>query len=158
MSMFMTEPEVKNIDVHVEQMLDWAQANQAEAEQLSYDAVRLLSCTENRLEKVKNQGFYKRCWSRFNGDAASAERANTGDMIQMQKMSLRYINMLQEQQMMMAHSMLSIKNNLFSLAVKEEETRSLVTFLANNTLNRFKKLEHRVDQLEVTTSLQGWLL
>ena len=66
--------------------------------------------------------------------------------------------MLQEQQMMMAHSMLSIKNNLFSLAVKEEETRSLVTFLANNTLNRFKKLEHRVDQLEVTTSLQGWLL
>lgn len=158
MSMHMTEPEVKNVDAHVEQMLDWAQANQADAEQLSYDAVRLLSCTEDRLEKAKNQGFYKRCWSRFNGDAASAERANSGDMIQMQKMSLRYINMLQEQQLMMAHSMLSIKNNLFSLAVKEEETRSLVTLLANNTLNRFKKLEHRVDQLEVTTSLQGWLL
>ncbi|MDL2216201.1 hypothetical protein LJB81_00540 [Desulfovibrio sp. OttesenSCG-928-M14] len=158
MSLTMTTTEIKTIDSKVEQMLDWASSRQAEAEQLSFDAVRLLSCTSDRLDKTKNQGFFKRCWNRFNGDADAAERANTGDLIQMQKISLRYINMLQEQQLMLAHSMLSLKNNLYSLAVKEEETRHLVALLAKNTLERFEKLEHRVDQLEISTNLQGWLL
>ncbi len=158
MTLAMTTIEVKTIDSKVEQMLDWAKSRKAEAEQLSLDAVRLLSCTSDRLEKTRNQGFFKRCWSRFNGDAAAAERANTGDLIQMQKTSLRYINMLQEQQLVMAHSMLSLKNNLYSLAVKEEETRKLVGLLAQKTLEHFEKLEHRVDQLEISTTLQGWLL
>ena len=158
MSLAMTASEQKNVDKHIEGMLDWASTRHSEAEQLSLDAVRLLSCTSDRLEKTKNQGFFKRCWSRFNGDAGSAERANTADMIQMQKMSFRYINMLQEQQLVMAHSMLSLKNHLYSLAVKEEETRNLIALLAKNTLERFSKLEHRVDQLEISTNLQGWLL
>lgn len=158
MTLSMTTAEEKTIDSKVEQMLDWAKSRQAEAEQLSLDAVRLLSCTGDRLEKTKDQAFFRRCWSRFNGDAAAAERANTGDLIQMQKTSLRYINMLQEQQLVMAHSLLSLKNNLYSLAVKEEETKNLVSLLAQNTLRRFESLENRVDQLEISTTLHGWLI
>ena len=86
------------------------------------------------------------------------ERANTADLIQMQKASLRYINMLQEQQMMTAHSLLTLKNNLVTLAIKEEETRNLVGLLAERTLQRFQDLEKRVDQLEISQNLQGWLL
>ncbi|WP_279059856.1 hypothetical protein [Bilophila wadsworthia] len=86
------------------------------------------------------------------------ERANTADLIQMQKASLRYINMLQEQQMMTAHSLLTLKNNLVTLAIKEEETRNLVGLLAERTLQRFQDLETREDQLEISQNLQGWLL
>lgn len=157
-SLVMSTAEEKEIDHKVEGMLDWAKTRQYEAEQLAMDAARLLSCTSERMDTVSRQGFFRRCWGRFSGETAAAERANTGDLIQMQKISLRYINMLQEQQLMLAHSMLTLKNNLLSLAVKEEETRKLVGLLAQRTLERFEKLEHRVDQLEISNNLQGWLL
>jgi hypothetical protein len=158
MSLVMSETEIKSVDSQVEKMLDWAKSRQCEAEQLAMDASRLLACTDDRMDRLTKQGFFKRCWSRFSGAAAEAERANTGDLIQMQKVSLRYINMLQEQHLMLAHSMLSLKNNLLSLAIREEETRQLVALLAKRTLERFEKLESRVDQLEISSNLQRWLL
>jgi hypothetical protein len=66
--------------------------------------------------------------------------------------------MLQEQQLLMAHSMLTLKNNLLALAIKEEETRKLITLLAESTQKRFEQLENRVDQLEISSNLQGWVL
>lgn len=158
MPLAMTEKEASTVDSKVEQMLDWAKGKQAEAEQLAFDSARLMSCTGERMDRLASQGFFKRCWTRFNGEAGSMERANTRDLMQMQKTSLRYINMLQEQQLIMAHSMISLKNNLLTLAVKEEETRNLVALLAQKTLERFKNLESRVDHLEISTNLQGWLL
>ncbi len=158
MSLIMNEAEVKQIDSKVEQMMDWAKARQAEAEQLALDSARLISCTSERMERLSNQGFFKRCWSRFTGEAGGMERANASDLSQMQKMAFSYINMLQEQELLMAHSMLALKNNLLSLSIKEEETRNLVGILAQRTLDRFEKLESRVEQLEISTNLQGWLL
>lgn len=154
----MTQTEEKTIDSQIEQMMDWAKTRSAEAEQLALDSARLMACTTDRVDRLKNQGFFKRCWNRFSGKAGEMERANTNDLIQMQKMAFRYVNMLQEQQLLMAHSLLSLKNNLISLAVKEEETRNLIGMLAQRTLERFEKLENRVDQLEISTNLQGWLL
>lgn len=158
MSLIMSEHEVKQIDSKVEQMMDWAKTRQAEAEQLALDSARLISCTTERMDRLSNQGFFKRCWNRFTGDAGGMERANVNDLVQMQKMAFSYINMLQEQELLMTHSMLALKNNLLSLAIKEEETRNLVGILAQRTLERFEKLESRVEQLEISTNLQGWLL
>lgn len=157
-SLAMTKAEEKSIDFQVEQMMDWAKTRSAEAEQLALDSARLMACTTDRVDRLKNQGFFKRCWNRLSGKAGEMERANTNDIIQMQKTAFRYVNMLQEQQLLMAHSLLSLKNNLVSLAVKEEETRNLVTMLAQRTLERFEKLEHRVGQIEISTNLQAWLL
>lgn len=154
----MTATEEKAIDSQIEQMMDWAKTRSAEAEQLALDSARLMACTTDRVDRLKNQGFFKRCWNRFSGKAGEMERANTNDIIQMQKIAFRYVNMLQEQQLLMAHSLLSLKNNLISLAVKEEETRNLIGMLAQRTLERFEKLENRVDQLEISANLQGWLL
>ncbi|MBD5641820.1 MAG: hypothetical protein HDQ91_05320, partial [Desulfovibrio sp.] len=154
----MTGAEEEALDAKVSQMLDWARTRQAEAEQLALDSARLMACTTDRLDRMKNQGFFRRCWSRFSGEAGAMERANINDVVRMQKTAFRYVNMLQEQQLLMAHSLLSLKNNLNSLAVREEETRNLITMLAQRTLERFESLESRVDQLEISTSLQGWLL
>lgn len=154
----MSDAEVRTIDSKVEQMMDWAKARQAEAEQLALDSARLMACTTDRLDRLQKQNFFMRCWNRFNGDAAAAERANANDVIQMQKTAFRYVNMLQEQQLLMAHSLLSLKNNLISLAIEEKETRDLIANLAQRTLERFQALETRVDQLEISTNLQGWLL
>jgi hypothetical protein len=153
----MTEQEIKAIDSKAEQMLDWAKTRTAEAEQLALDSARLLSCTGERMNQLAGQGFFKRCWSRFTGEAGGMERANINDLIQMQKMGYRYINMLEERNLLMAHSMLSLKNNLYSLQIKEVETRNLVDRLAQRTLERFEKLESRVEQLEISTNLNHWV-
>lgn len=157
--MFALSPsETKEIDIQLEAKMDWAKTRSAEAEQLALDAARLLSCTEDRLDHIKKQGFFMRCCGRLTGKTGDMERANVNDLINMQKMGFRYINMLQEQQLMMAHSMLSLKNNLVALSVKEEETRNLIALLADKTLERFQSLESRVDQLEISNQLQGWIL
>lgn len=153
----MTQAEEKSIDSKIEQMMDWAKTRQIEAEQLALDSARLMACTTDRLDRLSRQGFYRRCWSRFNGEAGAMERANVNDVIQMQKMAFRYVNMLQEQQLLMAHSLLSLKNNLNSLAVKEEETRNLIAMLAQRTLERFEQLESRVGKLETSSNLHDWL-
>ena len=97
-------------DALLEKKMLWAKERQAEAEQLALDAARLLSCTEDQFTKLSKQGFFKRCWNAFMGENASIERANTANLLQMQQMSLRYINMLQEQQIMTAHSLLALRN------------------------------------------------
>lgn len=154
----MTATEEKTLDTQIEKMMEWAKTRNVEAEQLALDSARLMAASTDRLDRLTKQPFFKRCWSRFNGDAASLEKATVNDVIQMQKMAFRYVNMLQEQQLLMANSLLTLKNNLNSLAVKEEETRKLIALLADRTRERFEKLENRVDQLEISTNLQGWLL
>ena len=152
------EDEQQELDEQLEAKLSWAAERSAEAEQLAFDATRMLSCTAERLDTVKNQGFFERCWSSLSGKTGEIERANTADLIHMQKLSYRYISLLQERDLMMAHSMLAIKNNLLTLAVKETETRNLVAELAQRTLDRFERLEERVEQIEVTQNLHGWFL
>lgn len=154
----MNDNEIKKIDSQIEPMMDWARTRKAEAEQLALDATRLMACTNERFDTLKKQGFFKRCWNRFSGKNADMANANIADLIQMQKTAFRYVNMLQERELLMAHALLSLKNNLISLAVKDAETRELVGLLAQKTADRFEKLESRVDQLEITTNLQGWLL
>lgn len=150
--------ECRTIDAELEKTLAWAQVRTAEAEQLAFDATRLLSCTEDRFKDLKNQHFFKRCWGRFSGKTGEVERTNTNDLIQMQKMSFRYLNLLQERDLLLGHAMLSLKNNLLSLAIKETETRNMIQLLAEKTLDRFERLESRVDQLEMSVNIQGWLL
>jgi hypothetical protein len=155
----MTPSEQTQIDTQLEdRLLGWVKSRSSEAEQLALDATRLLSCTSDRLESISRQGFFKRIWSRLTGASTANERVNINDLIRVQKNSLRYLNMLQEQEMLMAHSMLSLKNNLLALNIQDKETRNIVDLLAEETQKSFEKLENRVDQLEISSNLQGWLL
>ena len=158
MNYSMTEAETREIDSVVEQMINNLQRNQALTEQMALDSVRLLSCTEDNYKKLQNQGFFKRCWSRMSGAAGKLERENTHSLIEMQKIGYRYINMLQQNQLLAAHSILTLKNNLNALAVKDVETQKLIADLANATNERFLALERRLDECETNANLHGWLL
>ena len=80
------------------------------------------------------------------------------DLIEMQRLSWRYLNLLQERDLMLAHTSIVIRNNLLALAKKEEETRMAITQMAERIIQRFESLEKRVDQLEVTSQIHSWLL
>ncbi len=150
--------ELATIEQSLEPKLVWAQTRAAEAEQMALDATRLLSCTANRLNDYTGQGFFKRCWHKLCGKHGEIQIANQKDLIEMQKYAWRYINLLQERDLLLAHSAVTLKNNLVTLAVAQEETRNEITRMAERVYARFVNLENRVDDLEAATNIHGWLL
>lgn len=150
--------ELTKIDKKLDPMLVRAGEQDIEAQQLALDATRLLSCTAERLEEYKDQGFFKRGWSALSGKTASMDKLNQKDLIEMQKISWRYLALLQERDLMLAHTIVAVKNNLLTLAVQEEETRRSITELAKRVVQRFEDLEKRVGKLEVATEIHSWLL
>lgn len=153
-----TSKELVQIDTQLEPILARAESHSADAEQLALDATRLLSCTSDRLVEYQDKGFFKRCWCSLSGKTGSLERANQADLIRMQKASWRYISILQERDLMLAHSIITVKNNLLTLAIQDEETRQAVTEMANRIFDRFTAVEDRVGKLEVATNIHSWLL
>ena len=150
--------ELEAIDQVLEPKLAWAKDRTVEAEQLALDATRLLSCTEERLGEIYDRGFFTRCWYSLSGKHGEVARANQNDLISMQKTAWRYINLLQERDLMLAHSILTIKNNLMTLAVDQEDTRKQIAFMAQKVYDRFIALEDRMKQVEVSTKIHSWLL
>jgi len=146
------------IDAQLQGKLEWAESNKLQAEQLALDATRLLSCTTDRLETYRDQGFFKRCWCSLRGKNDKMQKANQRDLVSMQQHAWRYINLLNERNILMAHSMITVKNNLMTLAVAEEETRNEVRRMAEKVYERFVALEDRMRAVEVTTSIHGWLI
>ena len=103
------------IDEQLQGKLEWAESNKLQAEQLALDATRLLSCTTDRLETYRHQGFFKRCWCSISGKNEKMQKANQSDLVSMQQHAWRYINLLNERNILMAHSMITVKNNLMTL-------------------------------------------
>lgn len=149
--------EIENIDKRLNPKIQWAEQNGVLAEQLAMDATRLLSCTNERFEEYKNKGFFNRCVSSFSGETADMQRQNQNDLIELQKSGWRYLQLLNERDILMAHSLITIKNNLETLAIEEESTRKQITKLAEKVKERFDGLFKRVDDLEVTVNLLHWL-
>lgn len=153
----LTMQEMEVIDIQLDSKLTWAKNNQALAEQLAMDATKLLSCTEDRVTDYEGKGFFMRCWSSFSGKTAQMQRYNQNDLISMQKTAWRYLQLLNERDILMAHSLITIKNNLETLAIKEEETRNEITRFAIKVSERFKELNRRVDNLETDVNVLQWL-
>ena len=154
----LTKAETIEIDERLDPVLSWAKDGRLEAQQLALDATRLLSCTESRLDRIQKQGFFRRWWSTLTGETREANQANQRDLLKMQQAAWRYIDLLQERDLMMAQAIIAIRNNLLTLAVKEEESRNEVRRLAERVYERFGTLEARVKHLECATNIHGWLL
>lgn len=150
--------ELKDIDNSLNEKLQWAHEGSVLAEQLALDAARLLSCTDARLQDYVGQGFFKRCWFTLSGKTSALERATQADLVEMQKYAWRYINLLQERDLMLAHSMIATKNNLMTLAVGQGDLKGEVTRLADRVYDRFVALEERVGDLEASHRIHAWLL
>lgn len=150
--------ELQTIDEALEPKLAWATSRQAHCEQMALDASRLLSCVEGRLQDYSGQGFFKRCWFSLSGKNGSIERANHNDLLEMQKYAWRYINLLQEKNLLLAHSVITVKNNLLTLSIEQNDIKDEITRLANKIYDRFINLESRVGKIEAAQNIHGWLL
>ena len=158
LSLAVTPAEATQIDERLGPVLGWAEKRLPEAEQLAMDAARLMSCTSDRIDSYKDAGFFKRCWHAISGKRGEIERANQRDLIEMQKHSWRYLKILNERDVLLAHSVMTVKSQLLALADLESETRREVARLAGRIGDRLRGLEGRVAGLEVATEIHSWLL
>ena len=151
--------ELTEIESNLEPMLLRAKENTAEAEQMAIDATRLLTLTEDNLKDNRKQAFFKRTWGKLTDKSElSILSANHDDLLHMQKMSWKYIDMLNERNLMVASSMITVKNNLMALAITSEETQEQISLMADRIVNRFELLEDRMKEVEVQGNIHSWLL
>ena len=150
--------ELATIDENLEPKLAWAKTRFDEVEQLALDSARILSCTEDRLQEYTSQGFFKRCWTKLSGKQGAVDRANQRDLVEMQKIGWRYINLLSDRDMLLAHTMITLKNSLVTLYVEEEKTRAKIRDMAEMLRFRYEALGDRMAAVEATQRIHGWLL
>ena len=147
-----SQKDLNTIDPILEPLIARATEHAAQTEQLAMDATRLMSVRPEQFEISAKQPFFKRLAANFNGETA----VNINSLYEMQRIGWRYIEILNERDLMMAHSMITVKNNLLTLAVKEKETRELMSTMANNIADRFEELEEKHRIMEVTQNILVW--
>ncbi|MBK1640575.1 hypothetical protein CKO12_01505 [Chromatium okenii] len=150
--------ELATFDRTLEPLLARASARAADTEQLAMDATRLLSVRPDQLAIVVKQPFFKRLWGGLTGNTQAHTTAAQTQLFEMQRLSWRYLQLLNERELMLAHTMITVKNNLLTLAVKETETRDMLTMMAKRITDRFMALEQRVDTIEIQQNIHSWLL
>lgn len=136
---------------HFATLVQNAEKNKAEAQQLALDAGKLLSVTRKRLDDYKDRGFFKRCWYKISGKQGSLDRANQNDLIEMQRYAWIYLMKLQEQNLIQAQAIAVIRNNLKDIADEIAEIHDMISAIV-------EKFDARIEKLEQKTELQDWLL
>lgn len=120
--------------------------------QLATDATRLLSFTGESLSKIKESGFFERIRDLIPSrkSVPAAERApevTLAEFNEMKAYAEKSLEALNQRNLLTADALITVKNNLNTLAVSEKETRDVVTNMITKIADRFEKLESRIDDL-----------
>jgi len=150
--------ELATVDQTLEPLLARARDQAAETEQLAMDVTRLLSVQATQLAVCAKQPFFLRLFRHFKGPSLTPVAVQVGVLYEMQRIGWRYLQILNERDLMLAHAMITVKNNLLTLAVKETETREMLTDMAHRIADRFERLEETVGRLETQQNIHSWLL
>lgn len=134
-----------------------AKQKEYQIEQLALDATRLMSCTQDRINDYQNKGFFKRVVACFSGETAKMERDNQYDLMELQKMSMKYLQHLSDNHLLTVHSLITVKNNLDTLVVSIDETQSEITRLALKVKDRFDRIEERVKKNEIQSEISAYI-
>ena len=148
----------KTYDGNLSDAINLTIDHEMEAQRLAADCARLLSYSLNRLEELKSQSFFKRIVHRFKGRSMEIAAANQNDLIELQKMSFRYLELINERQAITMDSIITIKNQLNYIMSDNLETKESLLLLVDKIKDRFQSNKRRIEKLEMTSSIHGWLL
>lgn len=165
----MTDEERQEYDGVITQTIENAQGNGSRLMQIATDATRFLSVASNTVEQVKESGFFQRLrdllptnkrTQQVNDlqNSVNSLSISQEEIREMQKMSWRMIEQLNERNLLTADALITVKNNLNTLDVKQNEIKDAITTMANKVADRFKNLENRVANVESSQNLSTWVL
>ncbi|HAC31312.1 MAG TPA: hypothetical protein DCF70_01635 [Treponema sp.] len=164
----MTDEERQEYDVVIEETVEEAKDNPSRLMQLATDATRFLSVASNTVEQVKESGFFQRLRDLLPSSKSKAQmnelqsfvnnlEVSQEEIREMQKLSWRMLEQLNERNLLTADALITVKNNLNSLAVEQNEVKTAIATMAEKVADRFEKLENRVANVEEAQRLNTWV-
>lgn len=132
--------------------------------QIATDATRLLSQTDENITQIQNTGFFQRIFGLFKKNKPNTVQVvqdtnavSKEDFVALQNFARKSLEALNERNLLTADALITVKNNLNSLDVKQQEIKQAVIQMAQKVSERFNLLENRVDLLEDCQNLMLWV-
>ncbi|TPD98450.1 phage tail tape measure protein [Stenotrophomonas maltophilia] len=126
----------------VADLVDRHRGNAAMTQRMALDASRLLSSSQERLQKQAGAGFCKRLLSAISGSTRNNALANQHDTLKIQKVAWHYLQQLQQQNLINAQAIAVIRNNLGTMNEFIIETRCFLDEAIDRIGNRLRPLEN----------------
>lgn len=128
----------------VADLVEQHRGNAAMTQRMALDASRLLSSSQDRLQKQADAGFCKRLLGAINGSTRNNALSNQQDTLKMQKVAWHYLQQLQQQNLINAQAIAVIRNNLGTMNEFIIETRDFLGEAIDRIGNRLRPLENNV--------------
>ncbi|MHA3098329.1 hypothetical protein [Acinetobacter brisouii] len=145
------DPLTEKDNARLLSLVENAKIKKAFSQQLALDASKLLATSEERLDRIKDAGFFKRCWYSFTGKNQELINQNSSDLVMMQHFAWHYLKELQEQNLINAQSIATIRNNLSTLSELVNETR----FFLEKAIDKIKNIDERVSLHEWAVNIKA---
>lgn len=126
----------------VADLVERHRGNAAMTQRMALDASRLLSSSQDRLQKQAGAGFCKRLLGAINGSTRNNALANQHDTLKAQKVAWHYLQQLQQQNLINAQAIAVIRNNLGTMNEFIIETRDFLDEAIDRIGNRLRPLEN----------------
>ena len=147
----------------INNFIDKNKNSAAKLMQFATDATRVLSTVGNGLTEVKNSGFFERISEGFsaifgNRPSLRNDLANTQNQLaELKQFSLQALEILSERNLLTADALITVKNNLNSVVVEQNNIKDAIKELVTRSAQRFAALENRIARVESSQNLETWV-
>ncbi|MDI9570077.1 MAG: hypothetical protein QM278_04980 [Pseudomonadota bacterium] len=138
--------------------LDANEDNQFNLETTAIAASRVFSIPQNSdaLALAQNNPALVKMWNIFQKNN-ELQKATIDQIIEVQKASHAFIQIINKREMLQAAAIITVKNQLNTLSIENQQIYETIRKLAGNVLQRFTQLEHKIEHVEAVASLTQWI-
>jgi len=142
----------------VNEYLDANKDNQFNLETSAIAASRVFSIPqkEESLSLAKNNPAIVKMWNIFQKNN-ELQKATIDQIIEVQKASHSFIQLINKREMLQAAAIITVKNQLNTLNIENQQIYETIKKLAGNVLQRFTQLERKIEHVEAVASLTQWI-
>jgi len=142
----------------VNEYLDANKDNQFNLETTAIAASRVFSIPqkEESLQLAKNNPAIVKMWNIFQKNN-ELQKATIDQIIEVQKASHSFIQLINKREMLQAAAIITVKNQLNTLNIENQQIYETIKKLAGNVLQRFTQLEKKLEHVEAVASLTQWI-
>lgn len=126
-----------------ETIIESVRNDRDQLELLVLDLTKIISTTEQDLNKIKNKSFIKRVCSRISGETGRLERQTTYSILEMQNIARECLNIVHKRQILGFMFLQYLKNEIDSLYRLNDKTKDQLLSFIDYTL-KFEKI-HEAD-------------
>lgn len=142
----------------INEYLDANKDNQFNLETTAIAASRVFAIPQNTdsIESAKKNPAIVKMWDIFQ-KSNELQKATIDQIIEVQKASHSFIQLINKREMLQAAAIITVKNQLNTLSIENQQIYETIKKLAGNVLERFTQLERKIEHVEAVASITQWI-